>query len=172
MLQTTGLTRPSSGRAKAGFANFVPPLKYNVRPLVDTPNRPLVAILMALLIIAALVMWQDGELDAKASVLLLAFAALGVALLLPRAYDYLCMGVFMALSIPVVGLLSGRVANLQGRSKPDIAVNQDEPRFWVMLIAWAAMSLAVIVFGALRVRKYRRLQKAMEEAEGKNPFSW
>ena len=25
------LTRPSSGRAKAGFASFVPPLKYNVR---------------------------------------------------------------------------------------------------------------------------------------------
>ena len=32
MLQATGLTRPSSGRAKAGFASFVPPLKSNVRP--------------------------------------------------------------------------------------------------------------------------------------------
>jgi len=29
--QSTGLTRPSSGRAKAGFASFVPPLKSNVR---------------------------------------------------------------------------------------------------------------------------------------------
>jgi len=46
------LTRPSSGRAKAGFASFVPPLKYNVRAhepagqchafarvLVDAVNR-------------------------------------------------------------------------------------------------------------------------------------
>jgi len=31
VLQVTGLTRPSSGRAKAGFASFVPPLKSNVR---------------------------------------------------------------------------------------------------------------------------------------------
>ena len=29
------LTRPSSGRAKAGFASFGPPLKSNVRLYVD-----------------------------------------------------------------------------------------------------------------------------------------
>ena len=37
MLQTTRLTRRSSGRAKAGFASFVPPLKSNVR-LLRTMN--------------------------------------------------------------------------------------------------------------------------------------
>jgi len=33
--RTTDLTRPSSGRAKAGFASFVPPLKSNVRRRKD-----------------------------------------------------------------------------------------------------------------------------------------
>jgi len=48
------LTRPSSGRAKAGFASFVPPLKYNVRArepvaLPHARARVLVGALCALI---------------------------------------------------------------------------------------------------------------------------
>jgi len=38
VLQATGLTRPPSGRAKAGFASFVPPLKSNVRAHMSTSH--------------------------------------------------------------------------------------------------------------------------------------
>jgi Ca2+/Na+ antiporter len=127
-------------------------------------NRVVVAILMALLLLAAFVMWQNGELDAKASVLLLAFSFLGVALLLPRHYDYLCIGVLLLLALPIYGLLSGRVANLQGRRSPDIQLSLDEPAFWVMVVAWAAISIATIWFGVVRVRQHRRSGDSSHEA--------
>jgi hypothetical protein len=123
---------------------------------MNKTHRILVAILMGLLVLAAFVMRQSGELDAKSSVVLLAFAVLGAALLLPRAYDYLCVGVFTALSLPVTGVLSGRVANLRGRFQPDVAVSVDESTFWVMVVAWAAISLAISVFGVLRVLRFHR----------------
>ena len=44
MRQVTGLTRPSSGRAKAGFASFVPPLKFNVRLVADQVVQRLVRL--------------------------------------------------------------------------------------------------------------------------------
>jgi MFS family permease len=121
---------------------------------MNTTHRVLVSVLMALLLLLTLVTWNNGELDAKSSVIILAFMVLGSALLLPRHYDYLCIGVFLMV-LPIYGLLSGQVANLRGRRSPDIQLSQDEPAFWVMVVAWGAISIATIWFGIKRVKSHR-----------------
>jgi len=106
---------------------------------------------MAVLMLAAFVMWQKGELDVGASATLVAFALLGARLILPQAYQGLCMGVFMALCIPWAGLSSRRASILEAVSKSDVVLAFGAPVVWVMAVAWAVVSLAFIALGAWKV---------------------
>ena len=138
------------------------------RPATEAPNKPLVAIFVALLAIAALVLWRNGELDANASVVLLAFVALGVAALLPRVYDFLFMGVFTALAFPIQGLLTGRLPGIDRlfQSQPDVFLAQDEFAFWQRFVEMSVLSLAMIVFGVVRLRRYYVAQRGVVPTDG------
>jgi hypothetical protein len=123
---------------------------------MNKTHRALVGVLLALLVLAGAVMWQNGELDAKAGVMLFAFVVLGVAILSPRAYDVFYIGLFLAICGPIYGLLSGRVMNVGGRRRPDVLLQTDEGGFWVAVAAWAAISLALCVLGIFRIQQHRR----------------